>query len=419
MKLKTGRSEIVYLLTKAIEKYESQTGEQVVRNTNRKNYEAVARKLSEISNELPRTAEALRHDTYTQDYNPKNLDYPARKYDLTASQIKDAYSGIVSNPRPFLVDACYIYLYGMGRKGFAENPVDLQLLEEPPTLREEHVRSPDGQQALQSEISVLNARYAALESQATSRHKRRNAAFILIAGVFLLTVAFLLYKWTTTRTQLATIKKDFFILPYQPTKAEVDSLEGIWLSYTGSPQARSSDPNRYHIVISNILEVSYKQGYFTFNRYGASFNHVGYMQFDAPWLVSIHSYAKNSNGSLESPKHSLMLLNGPGQVIPVISASWNFDAGNQNKLIGIREVYIKQGKGGRVEEIINSTENVSCRCKIINWFPAPNSKRTFHLKNELLDTLPDPRLKNLLDEKSILPRLPQEVTIFSADTTHR
>ena len=236
-------------------------------------------------------------------------------------------------------------------------------------------------------------------------------------GIVLLALLFSFYKWTIAKKQWETVKKDFFILPYQPTKTEIDSLEGIWLSYTGSPQARSSDPNRYHMVISNILEVKHKEGYFTFNRYGASFNHVGYMQYDAPWIVSIHSFAKNNTGSLESPKHSLMRLDSEKKFIPVISASWNFDAGNQNKMIGIREVYIKQGKGGRIEEIINSPENVSCRCKIIKWHQEATNVKSFYLINELLDTLTDQTLKNLLNEKSILPRVPQEVTIFSADTT--
>jgi hypothetical protein len=229
----------------------------------------------------------------------------------------------------------------------------------------------------------------------------------------------LFYKWTATKEQLTTVKRDLFILPHQPSKAEIDSLEGIWLSYTGSPQARSSDPDRYHMIISNVLEVKYKEGYFTFTRYGANFNHVGYMQFDAPWLVAIHSFAKNNSGSLESPKYSLMRLDGERGFIPVVSASWNFDTGDRNKMIGIREVYIKQGKGGSIEEIINSTENVSCRCKIIKWHQERDNEKTFYLKNELLDTLSDQTLKSLLDEKSILPRVPQEVTIFSTDTNER
>ena len=56
MPVRTRKEEIVYLLTKVIEKYESQTGQRIVRNSNRKNYEEIARTLSAISNELqPRT----------------------------------------------------------------------------------------------------------------------------------------------------------------------------------------------------------------------------------------------------------------------------------------------------------------------------------------------------------------------------
>ena len=70
MKLKTGRDEIVYLLSKVVEKYEAITGHEVVRNTNRKNYEDLARMLSGISNNLPYTAESLQHDVYAPDPNP-------------------------------------------------------------------------------------------------------------------------------------------------------------------------------------------------------------------------------------------------------------------------------------------------------------------------------------------------------------
>jgi cell division protein FtsB len=419
MKFKSGRNEIVYLLAKVIEKHELQTGELVVRNTNRKNYEGVARKLSEISNALPNTAEELNHDHYPPDYNPKKLEYPFRKYDITASQVKDAFLGIVNNPRPFLVDACYLYLYGVGRKGFAENPQDANLFEEEEMSGEQVNPLTAEKEILQSQLATLKEEKEAIAHKARIDLKKQKMAFSGCLGFVLLVSLFFFYQWTSTRKVWEGAKKDLFILPYQPTKAEIDSLEGVWLSYTASPQARSSDPNRYHLVIANVLDVKYKDGYFTFNRYGASFDHVGYMQYDAPWLVSIHSFAKNNIGRLESPKHSLMRLEGVKHLIPVISASWNFDVGNQNKIIGIREVYSKQGTGGRIEEIINSPENVSCRCKIIKWHQDAKGVRQFYLRNELLDTLADQTLKNLLDEKSILPRLPNEVTVFSADTLKR
>jgi hypothetical protein len=102
MKLISGKEEIAYLLAKVIEKFESETGNPVIRNSNRKNYEGVAMKLSEISNKLPYTAEELQHGPYLTDYNPKNQEYPFRKYDITGNQVKDAFfNQIVSNPRPF------------------------------------------------------------------------------------------------------------------------------------------------------------------------------------------------------------------------------------------------------------------------------------------------------------------------------
>jgi hypothetical protein len=109
--IKKGREEIIYLLHKCIEKYQSETGKEIIQNTNRKNYEGLAMTLSEISKELPFTDQQLGHDIYPQDKREKEASYPFRKYDITGGQIKDALIGLVANPRNFLVDACYIYLY--------------------------------------------------------------------------------------------------------------------------------------------------------------------------------------------------------------------------------------------------------------------------------------------------------------------
>lgn len=398
MQLKTGKEEIVCLLTKVLEKFEAETQQSITRNSNRKNYEEVAKALSQISNELPHTAGALHHDNYSPDYNPKNLEYPFRKYDITGNQIKDAYfNKIVANPRPFLVDACYIYLYGTGRKGFEANPVDDDLLEKP------------GEPETATITPVAPPASAHAPAVATGiPHK----IFWPVLSALLLMTGFLYYKWNESNRHWDTIQKDMKLLSYQPTEAEIDSLEGIWLCYTGSPQARISDNNRFHMVVSNILDVKYRDGYFTFNRYGASFDHVGYMQFEAPWLVSIHSSVKNNKDSIESPRHSLMRLNAKGPFLPVISASWSFDAGPRNQIIGIREVYEKQGKGGSVEEVINTRENASCRCKIINWYKGTAKIKTYYLRNELLDSMRNEPLKKLLDENSILLREPQEGLII-------
>jgi hypothetical protein len=398
MQLKTGKEEIVCLLTKVLAHYESQTGQSISRNSNRKNYEEVAKMLSEISNNLPNTTGTLHHDPYPPDYNPKNLEYPFRKYDITGNQIKDAYfNRIVANPRSFLVDACYIYLFGVGRKGFEANPVDADLL-----VKEE---------ASQPET------FPPVVTPATPAPAKGipTKIFWPVLLVLLLALGFMFYQWNKASQKLNTIQKDMQLLPYVPAQAEIDSLEGIWLCYTGSPQARISDNNRYHMVVSNILDVKYKDGYFTFNRYGASFDHLGYMQFEAPWLVSIRSSVKNNKDSIESPRHSLMQLNTPGPFLPVISASWNFDIGPRNQIIGIREIYEKQGRGGKVEEVINTLENASCRCKIINWYKGTTKVKSFYLRNGLLDSVPNETLKKLLDENSILLREPQQGLLIERD----
>ena len=99
------------------------------------------------------------------------------------------------------------------------------------------------------------------------------------------------------------------------------------------------------------------------------------------------------------------------------SDSWNFDIGKKNKIIGIREVYTKLGKGGDIEEVINDIENASCGCKIIKWHKPDNSIRSFYLKNEILDSISSPELKSLIDEKSILLGRPQEGVVLVKDTT--
>jgi hypothetical protein len=415
MKLKTGKEEISYLLKRVFEKYELETGDLIIRNTNRKNYELVSKKLSEISNELPHTADVLTHDPYTPDYNPNKLEYPYRKYDITASQVKDASLGLVSNPRPFLVDACYVYLFGTGRKGFEKNPQDDKLL-----IREddilENITGSAALEALALQVSNLAAEKEELMKRANNSFKKEKIKLWISIGVLLVGLLFSLFLWITFKNKWAVVKKEMNILPYQATQTEIDSLEGIWLCYTGSPQARSSDPNRFHMVVANVIDIKYKDGYFTYNRYGASFNHTGYAQFEAPDLVSLHSQIKNNTGFVESPRHSLMQLDKDKQFIPVISASWSFDVGSRNTIVGIREVYIKQGKGGSIEEIINTTENASCKCKIVVWHQANNSAKTFQLKNQLLESLSDTTLKILLDEKSIILRQPQQGLILSADT---
>lgn len=382
-KLSKGKNEIIYLLNKCIEKYQIDTGKEIIKNTSRKNYEGLAIVLSEISNQLPYTAETLMHSRYSPDARVNELQYPYRKYDITGGQIKDAVIGIVSNPRPFLVDACYIYLFNMGRNGFELNPLDENL--------------------------VLGIESPAKKIVVT----KQNPIFLILSVLLFGCLLVALYQLGVTKNNWRTIKKDMNLLPYQANQQEIDSLEGLWLCYTGSPQARISDASRFHKVVSNLVDIKYKDGYFTFNRYGANFDHTGYIQFESPKLISIHSSIKNSNDKVESPRHSLMSLNSNTGFLNAISASWNFDVGEKNKIIGIREIYIKQGVGGTIEEVINSVENASCQCKIVKWHQPNNQTKIFYLKNELLDSIQNKNLIPLINEKSILLSEPENGLIIS------
>ena len=106
--------------------------------------------------------------------------------------------------------------------------------------------------------------------------------------------------------------------------------------------------------------------------------------------------------SVLSPRHSILELDSNKEYLNVISASWNFDVGDKNKVIGIREVYKKIGEGGELEEILNSVENAECKCKIIRWRQKNGAMEEFRLKNILIDSLSPPALRQLINEKSIL-----------------
>ncbi len=403
--VKSGKEEIIYLLTKAIGKYKLETGQEIIQNTNRKNYESLAILLSEISNQLPSASERFGTDSYNPDNNPQAREYPHRKYDITGGQIKDALIGMVSNPRPFLVDACYIYLYGIGRKAFKLNPVDENLLESPvQDKKDADILTEKKHTGSEEQISLLEARLG--------KTKKTIRLIAVLMAAFCLAAIALYTNNRVEQKKWAAIKKDMNLLPYQPTQAEIDSLEGVWLCYTGSPQARISDQARYHKVVSNFIEIKYKDGYFTYNRYGASFNHIGYLQFESPGIVSVYSRIRNSTGNTESPRHSLLNLHTNRKYLSAISASWNFDIGDKNKIIGIREIYIKLGKGGAIEEVINEIENASCQCKIIRWHQLNNKVQTYYLKNQLLDSLQLNDIKSLIDENSIIPGIPQDSLVL-------
>ncbi|GAB3561081.1 hypothetical protein GCM10027578_01020 [Spirosoma luteolum] len=391
------------MLETVIDRYEQTTGQSLIRNTSPKNYEPIARLLSAISNELPHTADTLQHDSYAPDPNPRQVGYPHRRYDITGIQVKDAYNRLVANPRPFLVDACYIYLYGMGRRGFAENPQDPNLIAGVDATVQSQLAE---QEVLRQQLTSSQQlhRQTVAELQATLRRSRRLTWLSLGVGVGL--VLLVGAGWLTDRRAWAQLRHDMSLLPYQPTAAEIDSLSGIWLYYTGAPQARFSDSARYHQVANNLVEITYQDGYFRFYRHGANIDHVGYMQFEGPGLVSLHSHTNTETGRIESPIHALMRLDEKRGYLSSIATTWTFDRGRGNDLIGIRNIFIKQGRGGHLSEIANTPENAHCHCKIMQWQPPAGRTRQYPLQYKLLDTLADTWLRPLIDEHSILLRDP-------------
>ena len=404
--LKRGKEEIIYLLNKCIEKFQQETGKSVIQNTNRKNYEALAIQLSEISNLLPATHEAYGHAIYEPDPQFNKANYPFRKYDITGGQIKDALMGLVANPRSFLIDTCYIYLYGVGRQSFELNPVDISLV-----ASENSESGSKDSYSIITENQQLKLKLASLVKETDKKIFNRlrfyRMVFIPLFVCLLISGIYFWKKQNENFTALDTITKDFNIMPYRVTPTEKENIEGIWLCYTGSPQARPSDPNRYHKVVANLVEIKYKDGYFTYYRYGAGFNHTGYVQFESPNVLSIHSRIMNGSNKTEYPRHSLMSLTKNNKFQTSISASWNFDAGNNKRIIGIREVYEKIGTGGRIEEIINTPANASCQCKIIKWYETNKPVRTLYLKNSILDSAKNAQLYQLIDDNSILLKDPE------------
>lgn len=398
------RSEIIYLLQQCIGKFQREGGQEIVPNTNKKNYEPLAIILSEISNQLPETAEKLDHIIYSPDPKKATTQYPFRKYDITGGQIRDAYMGLVANPRNFLVDACYIYLYGIGKQGFEKNPSDETLQKKlfQEETAEEMLSVFQENERLKTALENVT-QHTAENKTAEGKHWKLISAIVSVLLVVLSIVYFLEHRRNNH------ISKGMSLLPYTPTAAEIDSLQGIWICYTGSPQARLSDPERYHKMVANLMQITYlPEGFFRVERYGASFNHSGYAQFESKGLVSIHTHIKNLEQKIESPRHSLLSLHADSSLpyLNVMSTSWNFDVGKFNQIIGIREVFQKLGTQGQLEEVYNSLENAQCKCKIIRWHQPNHPTQSWYLKNSPIDSLHNSYLSSMLDEKSILLKDP-------------
>ncbi|WP_185216519.1 hypothetical protein [Sphingobacterium mizutaii] len=367
----SNKEDLIELIERVIEKYEKDTGNIINKNTNRENYVKLAKVLSEISKQLPYTSSDLLHEEYEEDVQP-NLSYPNRKYDITGGQLKDAYFGIVNKPRPYLIDACLIYLTGKGAGA----------------IREFQCATATGWSLLQRNLGL----------------KPKTLITLLVSSFVLILI------FGITVLQLGRNKN--IETAYQPTSAEIKALSGIWLYYTGAPQARSNEPGRFRQFVNNIVEVKYHDGRFEFIRHGANINHYGHMVYNSPTVVSIHSYVKRKkNGEVLSPSHSLARMDSLNRSMVALSATWSFESENRDEIIAIRNLYKKLADDGRLSEIKNTQDNAACKCKIMEWRFGNNSKQ-FKLQYQHLDKHENEELKMNLNEESILLLKPRKDVVL-------
>ncbi len=394
MKTKASQAELEYLFNKVIEKYNHDHHRKISGNTNKKTYEPLVKLLNEISLKFPETETQLRHEDYFG-FTPGNLSF-------SAGQFMNAKQHFTQKPDQVIVDTCYIYLYNVGQRGFRENPADPKLSE-----------------IINSNPSTSSP-FQVVPGDNPSRKTKVMGYSMAVAIVRLIgLLAYKQYQLQSARSAITSqrthfdrdkkrwesIQKDYSIMRYQPTKAEIDSMVGIWFCYTGSPQARTSLPGnfRYHLGARNVVVIGYKDGYFTYKRYSTNFDQVGYIQYESPGLISIHSHKVNDPDSTLWPRHSLMFVNNGKPFHVAVSASWNFDTPPNDFMIGIREVYVKLGTGGKVTEIFNQGNPV----KTVEWITGKNKREVYNVKLMKIDDMNVP-FSELINEKSILLAVPQE-----------
>ena len=391
MKTKASQAELEYLFRKVIEKYNHEHIRKISGNTNKKTYEPLVKLLNDISIKFPETEMELKHEDYFA-FTPGNLSF-------SAGQFMNAKLHFTQKPDQVIVDACYIYLFRVGQKGFRENPSDPKLAE-----------------IIKTNPSTSSPFHGIPDNNLSKRIKVIGYSLVIVLLIGLL--AFKQYQLQCARSSATslgtrferekkkwkTIKKDYSIMRYQPTRTEIDSLVGVWACYTGSPQTRRSITNRYHLGARNIVDIKYStDGYFTFTRYSTNFDQTGYIQYESPGLISIHSHKVNLSDSTLWPRHSLMFVNDGKPFHIAISAAWTFDTPPNEFIIGIREVYIKLGSGGKVTEIVNDGKSF----KRVQWITDKNKRTVYSISFVRIEQM-NVSFNDLLNEKSILQAIPQE-----------
>ncbi len=407
MRTKASKAEIKKLFERVLLKYNANCppAEKIKpESKNPHNYDRLTKIINKITKDFKTPTASLGHDDYK--------DEEDGRLHFTQDRIARAMSSGVNQPQKAMIDACYIYVFGKGRQGFIESPTDEEM----------------------ANIIKANAETEEPKTTGPSRFRRklfRNAVvygFVTGGLLVLLLTAIGAYIYqcsvsdhlrnslTRERAAWDTIKRDYGILRYHPSPAEIDSMTGIWICYSSSTQARPGIPEaqRYHSCARNFLEVQYHEsGYFTFKRYSIGFDQVGYMQFESPGILSISSHKENKPvDSAIWPKRSLMVLDLHKNYHLAISASHNFDTIPHELIIGMREVYQKLGTGGHMYELVNDG-SVMKRVVWVRPHKQPIKYKITLTTIEALSATTNLDLTDLLNEKSIILATPREDVIMT------
>ena len=447
-KISISEAETLYLMTLVRWKYEADMKKKLHLSSTPGNYEELAKILTPFSSTLP--------EKYPVDY-PPDSNWPGG-LTVGADQLKDMFRVESGKPqKKYLVDTCYLYLFGELRRQFLEDEEKAEpeaktlyniihaesFLSRVQILKSANQKLADDKEELKNANEKLHRATIALEeSQATAndaeeQNKKLHESVInltrqnkelaklqedsrkerkAVSGSLFAVLSFLIGSLVLLIGgcyYFFTLEKDYHLQPYAPTEAEKNLLAGVWEVYSPSPQARSSQPaeQTYHKVVLNVMQITKKPGfdYLVFHRHGPGFDQKGRIEFKSPNVVDIYAETVNDSGIVISPKHTTLLLEKDQPFLTALSLTWNFD--KQNRPIATREIYLKKGDAGSLWVSKNPVADFMSRERDAFW-KHDNRVDTIRLQNVFLDSLPEP-LQQLLDENSILLRIPGEIQIIS------
>jgi FtsZ-binding cell division protein ZapB len=423
------KQKIIELLTKVLNKYDAEHVFQIKRDTNREHYKELTNELCKISTELPAKEPTMFLE------KKDNPDF----YNVKEWQVEAAFNGRIQKMKPFIAATCFLYLdKEASLKGYEKeirelckgDTPDVHLLEEENEgLREKLLVYSNENKRLQQSNETLQQQYDSLKReqdvlQIQFKTKRKNASLLACLLIGLTAIIFiwsslswkkdaaamvavnqsLQHRFDSSLQAWNAIKKDFRILPYHATPAQLALYEGNFLAYAPSPQVRSSTPlaERRNKVVSNFVHFTQKDGYLTFERHGPGFDQKGVLQFESSTVASLSAYTLDPDrpDTVISPKHSVWTITNGKPDTVLLSTTWSFDPEEKNRPIASREVYQRLGKGGAPREERRTPAAYACKCVLFHW-TKDGKNITDTARTQPISSLPEPYHK-LLTIESIL-----------------